>query len=228
VCSASMRPVYCTNIVEPMSQVGARLADLGDCLRGLSPEQVGGCTKGSSRGTHAVTFARESSDSDTQMQHPQMVAILERIRPPSSLTLTPTERRSLMPKNHTIQEEVASSCREATGRANDIEPQIQELFVLADQPQTSEERFALLAKAHLLEWQVLSLQEGLFAHRSEMPAEPSACVALLEPLDNAQAGLAFLQEDLVELRATLLARELPPRREWDRYWGGDEVAEARG
>jgi len=133
-----------------------------------------------------------------------------------------------MLKNHTIQEEVASSCREATARAEELEPQIQELFVLADAATTSEERFALLAKTHLVEWQVLSLQEHLFAHRSEMPAEPRACVALLSPLDNAQAGLAFLQEDLVEVRATVLARELPPRREWDRYWGGDEVAEARG
>jgi len=130
-----------------------------------------------------------------------------------------------MPTNLTIQQQITSSCREATERAADIEPQIQELFALADEAKSTEARLALLAKAHLLEWQVFSLQEHLFAHRSEMPVEPRACVALLEPLDNAQALIAHLQEGFVELRATLMKHELPPRREWDRHFGGSDQEE---
>ena len=121
--------------------------------------------------------------------------------------------------NMNIQDEIASSHQQALSQAGELEPQIRALLELAGAVTAPQERLALLAKAQLLEWRVLSLQEELFAYRSELPAEPLACVALLDPLDNAQASLTYLLEGFAELRVKVLAPELPRREEWDSHYG---------
>jgi hypothetical protein len=114
--------------------------------------------------------------------------------------------------------EVTRCCNEAVQHARELEPQIQALFTECEASSLSAQRsLALLAKAQELEVPVLALQEQLCALRSELPATPLIAKALLDPIDNAQAGVLFLQEGLSELRIKALEGFMRPRDEWDPY-----------